>query len=340
MDLYVNARYSKRRTTGVERYAAETVRALGDRCRLIAPRGAAVGLRGHIWEQIILPRRVPAGGVLWSPANTGPLRVRHQVVTVHDLAPLDHPEWFRPSFAVWYRWLLPRLLRRVRAVVAVSEFTRSRLLALGVREAELFVARPGVSPRFHPIPEDERSAARRRLGLPDRYVLSVGTVEPRKNLSRLWQAWASISGSHPDVGLVCLGAEGSSFRPVDRAEAPRGVRFLGDLPDEDLLLSYAAAEVYVLPSLYEGFGLTALEAMASGVPCIVSRAGGIPEAVGDAAILFDPMDVGALGRALDRLLEERSAQGSWSVRGLERARAFRWEATAESIWAACSSIGD
>ena len=339
MDLYVNGRFLHRPVTGVERYAGEVFRALGDRAQAIVPPASARGLRGHLWEQVVLPRRLPGDGLLWSPANSGPVGVKHQVVTVHDLAPLDHPEWYRPMFSWWYRWLLPRLVRQVRAVIAVSEFTRRRLLALGVPEERLFVAQPGVSPRFHPAAVEARAAARRRYGLPDRYALTVGTLEPRKNLGRLWQAWERISGSFPGIGLVCLGRRSPPFRGVDLSAAPRGVHFLGQVTDEDLPLLYSGAEIYVLASLYEGFGLTALEAMACGVPCLASRVGGVPEAVGEAAILVDPLDTGAIEAGLRGLLEDRSIRASLSVRGLERARAFRWEDTAEKLWEVCQRVG-
>lgn len=338
MDLYINGRFARRRVTGVERYAGETSRALGRRSRLVVSPAYARGVLGHLWEQIVLPRRVPAGGILWSPANTGPLAAKRQILTVHDLAPFDHPEWYRRTFAWWYRWLLPRLWRRVWAIVAVSDFTRRRLLAWGVPESKIFVACPGVSPRFRPVPEAGRLDIRRRYRLPERYVLCVGTLEPRKNLDRLWKAWERVSSSFSGIGLVCVGARGPVFRPVSQGSVPPGGMLLEDVPEDDLVLIYAAAEIFVLASLYEGFGLTALEAMACGVPCLASASGGIPEAVGQAALMFDPLDVDALEAVLRRLLGDRSLREELRARGLERARAFRWEDTADKLWSICTMV--
>ncbi|OGO14014.1 MAG: hypothetical protein A2Z66_12960 [Chloroflexi bacterium RBG_13_66_10] len=339
MDLFVNGRFKGRRMTGVERYATESTRALGNRAHLLTPRTKAHGLAGHLWEQFVLPQRLPHDGLLWSPANSGPLRVERQVVTVHDLAPLEHPAWYRSLFAAWYRWLIPRLVDRVRAVVAVSEFTRGRLLALGVPAEKVTVVRPGVSSRFSPVSEEERRQVRRRYRLPDRFVLSVGTLEPRKNLVLLWRAWRRVSPSFPGVGMVCVGGRGAAFRGIDAGAISAGVTLLGEVSDEDLVLLYAAADVFALVSLYEGFGLTALEAMACGVPCLVTRAGGIPEAVGDAALLIDPTDEPGIEAGLARLLSDEAMRSTLRGKGLDRARSLRWEETADGLWDVFHRVG-
>ncbi len=332
MDLWVNGRFQDRRTTGVERYAREAASAFGSRARWLSPRLPVRGLFGHLWEQFILPLRLPRAGLLWSPANTGPLIVERQVVTVHDLAPLEHPEWFRRPFAAWYGWLIPRLVDRVREVVAVSEFTRRRLIALGAPEEKVTVVLPGVSSRFSVVPEEERARTRRRLGLPDRYVLSVGTIEPRKNLPRLWRAWRRISPSFPGVGMVCVGGRGPAFAASAGAAGSEGVKRLGAVSDDDLIQIYGAADAFVLVSLYEGFGLTALEAMACGIPCLVSQAGGIPEAVGEAALQVDPTDEAAIEAGLARLLSDEALRATLRRRGLRRAGGFSWEKTADELW--------
>jgi glycosyltransferase involved in cell wall biosynthesis len=270
--------------------------------------------------------------LLWSPANTGPLIVEQQVLTVHDLAPLEHPEWFRRPFAAWYGWLIPRLVRRVREVVAVSDFTRQRLIASGVPEERVTVVLPGVSSRFSVVPEEGRDEIRARLGLPDRYVLSVGTIEPRKNLPRLWRAWRRLSPSFPGIGMVCVGGGGPAFVPPARAAVPEGVIRLGAVSDDDLIQIYGAADIFALVSLYEGFGLTALEAMACGVPCLASRAGGIPEAVGEAALQVDPTDEAAIEAGLVRLLSDEALRATLRKKGLRRAGEFPWEKTAEGLW--------
>jgi glycosyltransferase involved in cell wall biosynthesis len=340
MDLYVNGRYAGRRVTGVERFAIETTRALGSRAHSLMPPFQAGGVLGHLWEQALLPSQLPKTGLLWSPANTGPLRVERQVVTIHDLAPLDHPEWYRGLYAWWYRWLLPRLAAGVRAVIAVSEFTRGRLLSAGIPGEKVFVVRPGVSPRFASVPEEARRRLRARFGLPGRYVLVVGTIEPRKNLPRLCRAWGRISSSFPEAELVMAGGRGRVFRRVALGSLPKGVRLLGEVAEGDLPALYAEADAFVLASLYEGFGLTPLEAMASGIPCLVSKMGGIPEAVGDAALLIDPNDEGAMEAGLRRILSDEPLRETLRARGVERARSLRWEDTAAKLWSVCCQVGE
>jgi len=130
--------------------------------------------------------------LLWSPANTGPLTVRRQVLTVHDVAPLDHPEWFDAKFAAWYRWLTPLLAKRVLRVMTVSEFSRQRLAAItGLDPAHIAVFPPGVEKRFYPRPPEEVLRVRKKLQIPSQYyVLSLGSIEPCKNLPRLLEAWS------------------------------------------------------------------------------------------------------------------------------------------------------
>src|SRR5208283_2846097 len=174
--------------SGVQRYAAEILRRLDGKVREVAPRRSLHGVRGHLWEQVALPAKVKSN-LLWSPANTGPLSIARQVVTVHDVAPLERAEWFTPRFAAWYRWLIPRLVHRAYRVIAVSKFTKERIADLtGVDESHIVVIPNGVDERFCPRPIDEREIAQRQLGIPSpHYVLCLSTLEPRKNIAGLIQ---------------------------------------------------------------------------------------------------------------------------------------------------------
>ncbi len=189
MDVTVNGRFMSQRITGVQRYAHELLARGGDRLAIVSPRAPAQGVRGHFWEQSILPRHLN-GGLLWSPCNTGPLTVRNQVVTIHDCSFHDCPNCFSSMFANWYRWLIPRLARRARRIITVSRFARGRLVEFtGVDEDRIVVIPNGVAEQFSPVPLHFVAEVKRRLKLPERYVLSVGSVEPRKNLPRLLKAW-------------------------------------------------------------------------------------------------------------------------------------------------------
>src|SRR6185312_4950428 len=189
--MCVNLRSQAAGLRGVQRYTAEVRRRLGERLRDIAPSRPLLGLKGHLWEQSVLPVMV-GRGCLWSPANTGPLMTAEQVVTIHDVAPLEHPEWFNPHFAAWYRWLTPRLVKRVKKIITVSAFSRERLVkAAGASAAKIVVIPEGVDSRFHPHTALETRRMSAALAIPSvHYVLSVGALEPRKNLAGLLAAWS------------------------------------------------------------------------------------------------------------------------------------------------------
>jgi len=326
-EIVVNGRFLARRTTGVERYAGEILARLGSGVRIARPGRPAYGSgrpAGHAWEQFILPARLPRGAVLWSPANTGPLSVANQALTLHDLSALEHPEWYTASFSLWYRLLLPGLVRRVRRVITSSEFVRRKVLRhFGLPEERVSVVPGGVdTAHFHPL---ESQPERQN------YVLFVGSLEPRKNLPVLLQAWESISARYPHIALVIAGASEPVFRPVDLPGGPqpaRRVRWSGYAAESDLPALYAGAAAFVLPSLDEGFGLTAVEAMACGAPVIASAAGALPEVLGDAGLCFDPARPAALAAALEEVLCRPELRRELRRRGLERARHFSWSAAA------------
>lgn len=335
MKYTVNGRFQGRRITGVQRYAREITTRIADCIDVVSPQNWSAGVRGHLWEQGVLPR-LTRGGLLWSPCNTGPLAVRRQVVTIHDCAFVDCPEGFSRAFGAWYRWLIPRLVRRVRRIIAVSQFTASRLAELcGLKASRIDVIPNGVDSQFHSAVPEVVDELRRRLALPERYVLSVGTLEPRKNLSRLLASWEHLPAELRDVGLVLAGAKGRQFRSAGIEQLPAGVHLTGYVEDADLPALYSGAEAFIYPSLYEGFGMPVLEAMSCGTPVICSRSTSLPEVAGDAALLVDPCDVECIADAISRLLTDAELRRAIRTRGLERARKFSWDqaavATAEVL---------
>ncbi len=332
--IALNARFYSHRPTGMQRYAIELSRRFAGYLDPVAPATSLTGVRGHLWEQIFLPSAVK-GRLLWSPNNTGPLAVGRQVCTIHDLIPLDHPEWFGSRFARWYGWLLPRLARRVEHIVAVSEFTKTRIVErLGVSASKITVIPNGVDARFYPRSLEEIEAARRALGIPTpEYLLCVGSLEPRKNLSRLLTAWSKIQNSVPeDVWLVVAGAVGNRrvFGKCEIQAFPPRVHLTGYVKDEFLPGLYSGAVALVYPSLYEGFGLPPLESMACGVPAVTSNSTSLPEVVGDTAILIHPDSAGSIAEGMLEAIERRrgGADRNWSQRAIERAREFSWDRAA------------
>lgn len=337
--ISVNTRILSYPTTGVQRYLLELLQRMPtEGVRQVAPKVPLSGARAHLWEQMILPRRV-GGDLLWSPCNTGPLAVSNQVATLHDVVPIDHPEWLNARFAAWYRFLTPKLARRVKRIITDSEYSRSRIVEVtGVPEDKVVAIPLGVDARFGPYDGKDIRIAVQKLELPSNYyVLSLGSMEPRKNLGRLLCAWESIYRRLPeDVWLVVSGAKGKSmvFQDVPELKMlPPRVFLTGHVSDELLPSLYAGAIAFAYPSVYEGFGLPPLEAMASGVPVLTGNRASLPEVVGDAGIMVDPYDVDAIADGLSRLIEDGSLRSQLRAKGLEQARMFSWDKTAERTWA-------
>ena len=347
--VVVNGRFIWRGLTGVERYANQLVHELSllqqrttppqadlPPMRLVSPGSPTSGWRGHLWEQAVLPGKVLPGELLWSPANTGPLAVSNQALTLHDASVLDHPEWFSPLFATWYGGLLPRLTRRVRRVFTDSQFSRQRILErLNLPEEKVIAIPAGVDlAQFHPVSPDELQRVRLRYNLKQAYMLVVGTIQPRKNLPRLLSAWQQVADRLEPIELVIAGGTSSVFRQARFEPGQKRVRWLGNIAEADLSGLYSGAEAYLLPSLYEGFGLTALEAMACGAPICVSQAGALPEVVGEAGIYLDPLSVDSIAQALLQIMEDETRRNQLIQKGLQRASQFSWKQTACLTWEA------
>jgi glycosyltransferase involved in cell wall biosynthesis len=316
----------------MQRYALELSRRFAEFLDPVKPATALRGTAGHLWEQIYLPATVH-GRLLWSPNNTGPIAVAKQVCTIHDLIPVEHPEWFSARFASWYAWLLPRLASRVRHIIAISEYTKQRIVdRLRVPEHKITAIPNGVDARFSRRGAEEIEAVRRRLGLDCRtYLLTVGSLEPRKNLARLVEAWRRVQAEIPaEVELVIAGgvANPRVFATVTSVGPPPRTRFIGYVADEDLPALYSGAEALVYPSLYEGFGLPPLEALACGTPVVTSNGTSLPEVVADAAVLVDPYDVDSIAGGMWQILSRGSLRDALRAKGPERAREFTWERTA------------
>jgi glycosyltransferase involved in cell wall biosynthesis len=330
--LVINGRFWGRRITGVERYAGEITRRLPVQFRFIAPRAPIQGAMGHFWEQVMLPG-LAGKDLIWSPANSGPVLRERQVVTIHDVIVLDHPEWFNPRFAAWYRFLIPSLARRAKKILTVSETSKKRIIHhFQLPPNKVIVIPAGVSPsQFRPISAEEKLQFRRKFHLPEHYMLFVGSIEPGKNLKRSIEAWRRVSSSFPGVELVIAGAGGRQFAPGIQQGAP-GIRTLGYIDDIWLASLYAEAQALLLPSLDEGFGLPALEAMACGTPVLAANAGAIPEITGEAALLVDPRDAENMATGMRKILKDRDLRVDLAAKGFARAAQFSWDETARAVW--------
>jgi glycosyltransferase involved in cell wall biosynthesis len=257
------------------------------------------------------------------------------VVTIHDLVHLRFPEDRTSLHHLYARWMIGRAVRRSAAIVTVSEATRRELQERFGAAAGHAVAVPnGVDERFfEPAPRESVEALARRLELPLGYLLFVGNPMPHKNLPRLLDAYAGLRRELPAAPTLVLagdrGGPRSRLRRLVRHHGlADGVRIVEHLPGHELPALYAGARLLVMPSLWEGFGLPAAEAMACGTPVLVADRGALPEVVGDAGERFDPLSADALATALWQLLHDPARLSELARRGRERARRFRWPESA------------
>ena len=272
-----------------------------------------------------------------------PLHRTPTVLTIHDLIYRLFPAHHK-RLNYWYLNLaMPLYVRRASHIIAVSENTRSDLMRLyGTSAEKISVVYEAPSPNFAPQSEARIKAVREKFRLPDRYLVTLGTIEPRKNLPRLVEALAALRRDDPGLHLVVIGAKGwlyedffSAIHAFDQADA---VVLPGFVPDGDLPALLGGALAAVQPSLYEGFGLPVLEAMACGTPVACSATSSLGEIAGDAALTFDPEAVDEIVGALGRLTADPGLRDSLRDGGLDRAARFSWERAAAETWAVYQGV--
>jgi len=315
-----------------------TVAELGENFRPLPERAPSYSIR----EQYRLPydlRRVRAQLFHAPHYVLPPLTPCRSVVTIHDLIHLRFPEYLPNRLAYSYaRAVIWSAIRRSDRVLTVSEASKRDILRyFNVSAAKVEVIPNAIDERFGLAPSDEEIAlVRERYLLNDPFLLYAGNIKPHKNLERLIEAFGTVRGRGFDkVKLLIIGDQVTKYaalrRAVHRCKLHTHVRFFGFVPDRMLAVLYRLADAFVFPSLYEGFGLPPLEAMASGTPVVTSNVSSLPEVVGDAALLVDPYDTGSIADALERVLADPALRADLSARGLARAREFSWERSIRRI---------
>ena len=257
------------------------------------------------------------------------------IVTIHDLAFKHYPHFLKKKFGQFFSFLkTKRDVQRANRVIAVSEHTAKDVVEFfKIEKEKVRVVYHGVDTDFRPdVPRASILEIKRKyhIGAPQ-YLLWVGTLEPRKNLRNLIHMYEQLESLHGEYNLILAGGLGWQYEDILRMAQALGpkVQITGYLPREDLVPLYAGAALFVYPSLYEGFGMPLLEAMASGVPIVAAKTSSIPEVVGNAGILVDPLNVSEMGEAVRRVLTEPSLRASLTERGIQRARGFTWERAAQ-----------
>lgn len=263
-----------------------------------------------------------------------------RVVTLHDLTPLLFPE-FHPWLRVaGYRLLIRRALERADHVIVDASHTKQDLVQRGLAAAQDISVIPLGVGKVFAAPRNDAAVA--RYDLPERYVLTVGVLEPRKNHLGLLRALQRLHAQGEQISVVMVGRDGWNWQdPLETTELSGlrpWVRVLRNVPEADLVALYHRASVFAYPSLYEGFGLPVLEAMACGVPVVASNRSSLPEVAGNAAVLVDPTDPDALAAALAAVLRDADLRQRLIAAGLERARAFSWQQTAERTLAVYQQV--
>ncbi|MCI0394452.1 MAG: glycosyltransferase family 4 protein [Chloroflexi bacterium] len=297
-----------------------------------------------LWEQLAWPlaARQRHLDLLHSLAFVTPLASHcPTMVTVYDLSFIYYPE----NFPAWQRLYLTsqtrRSCRQARRVVTIAESGRQDVHRLfDIPRERIDVVRPGVDAAFSLRPAEEVIAFRQRQELPERFILHVGTLQPRKNIPALLEALARLK--RPEIGLVLVGGKGWFFEEIFARVQALGlgeqVRFAGYVSDEELPLWYNAASLLVFPSLYEGFGMPVVQAMACGTPVIAAETSAVPEVTGEAALLFHPQDASALANHLASILDDPQLAATLRQRGLLQAQQFSWELSGQQMAAIYESV--
>jgi glycosyltransferase involved in cell wall biosynthesis len=348
--VFINGRFLSQRVTGVQRYAREVLAALDDlltaagssfplALEVLAPPGTpdpglrsigfrCVGpLRGNAWEQLTLPLAT-RGRLLYGFSATGPAAKLDQVITIHDAAVYSVPQAYNWRFRLWYKLLLGFLAQRVPRVVTVSQFSRAEIVRhFGCDPSKIRVTVEGWQ-HLARIAPDPSILPRHGLR-PRRYVLAVSSPTPSKNFIQIARAVALLDA--PDFDVVVAGARDRGvFGAAALPDAPF-IKYVGYVSDAELRSLYEHAGVFVYPSLYEGFGIPVIEAMASHCPVIASNAASLPEVCGDAAVLVSPHDPAALAAAIVGVMASSAERERLAQNGALRLRHFSWEAAAKTV---------
>ncbi|AHY43390.1 glycosyltransferase family 1 protein [Stutzerimonas decontaminans] len=342
--IAINARFLTQETRGVQRFAEQVCLELGAMRKdlnFVAPHDIRMHAsaerlqvrrigrnRGHLWEQLDLPLWLAKHGYppLVSLCNTAPLIYRNQIATHHDITYVRHPESYSRTFRGLYKGLTPLLLKRIKALITVSDFSRKEIARYyGYPSEKICVVPNAVAATFRPLAAEHSRDGKRP------YLLAVSSPNAHKNFARMVAAFLSLEG-FDDVELRIVGDSHSVFAGTDYSVAGNTrVRMLGRLDDEQLVSQYQGATAFIFPSLYEGFGIPPLEAQACGCPVIAARAASIPEVLGDSVLYFEPLNIEDIARCMRHVLQDAGLRDDLRTLGLANVERYSWKRSAQKV---------
>jgi glycosyltransferase involved in cell wall biosynthesis len=334
--LFYNRVPGRELPAGLEHLPARSVRAGYKPWRMAVWLGHVLGMSFN--------RLIPGAELFHATEHLlPPLRGVPTVLTVHDMIFKRFPE-HQKRLNFWYlNMAMPLFCRKADAIITVSESSKRDIVAdYEIDPAKITVVYEAAAPEFQPAGGEALAQARRAYGLPEHFLIHVGTIEPRKNLDRLVDALERLRQGGLVVPLVVVGAKGwlyeGFFRKLEGMQVRSDIHFPGYVASRDLPALYTAATAAILPSVYEGFGLPVLEAMACGTPVISSEAASLPELGGEAAQYFDPYSVEAMAEAIRSVWTDQELQGVMREKGLERAATFSWSRAAKETVAVYEGV--
>ena len=349
MKLYINGRFLTQKLTGVQRYAVEVVKAM-DRlleeetysnlqCIIVTPKEPiyTVALKniscitvgchqGYFWEQIELPFFVKKEWLI-GLCNCAPLFKRNQYVTIHDTAVYDVPRNYSWVFRIWYKFMYAAISKSAKGVFTVSKFSKEQIIRhLNIDQSKIYV---GYNSAEHLLKNTRKNNDTNMIGNTEKYVLAVGSISPSKNFSLVLKTAALM----PDVSFIIVGGKNNKvLSECNMDTIPKNVNFIGYVSDEDLIRLYQNAQCFVFPSLYEGFGIPPLEAMACGCPVVVSDIKVLREVCGAAALYCDIYDPNSMCSEIKKLFNDSDFRKQQIQNGFKQVKRYKWENTARMIF--------
>jgi len=306
------------------------------------------GIKDILWMQIVLPFKLKKNNVdiIFCPAFLGPILSHCPIiVAIHDMSFIRYPQTLDRLFLLYVKILLPLIKRKADVILTISEFSKTEIIKLlKVPKEKIKVIYEGCDEKFKVINDEVRIIkVKNKYSLFQQFILNVGTLEPRKNIISLITAFNSLKKKQLiEHKLVLCGPKGwhykDIFKKTKELKLENEIIFLGFIPEEDLPFLYNVAQVFVYPSLYEGFGLPVLEAMSCGCPVITSNVSSLPEIVGNSAILVDPLNTEELEQAILKVIKNEDLRKDLIKKGINRSKMFSWEKAAEDTYAILKRI--